>query len=423
MKELRKDKLTQLRKMICLVSIMIMLAGLLFSRFLLSSGLIIFAVSCFVGQNVKNKMRSFVCSPILWSMSLLFLLPLLSGLWSEDTLKWSQILRIKLPLFLLPLSVAGFDDFEKEDWEKIAFAFLSLVLIGAGWSLWQYLQDVQLVQEAYLRAQTIKTPLGNDHVRFSLLVSIAILTAVFLSVQNQKKSTRGVVVGLWLAALLLVIYLHVLAARTGLICVYVAALITITWFLTKLKNSWRYAWVFVLIIAIPFVSWFAFPTFKNRISYVRYDLSSIRDSVYRTGSNDGNRLVSIKAGWKLQNQRPLAGVGFGDIETETRKWYLANYPQMADTDRILPSSEWMIYGAGAGWPGFMLFSIIMIIPFFSRARVANICWVLLNISLLLSYLFDIGLEVQYGVFVHAFMLLWWYKWLNVPPKIQNVEKV
>ena len=368
-------------------------------------------------------MRSFVCSPILWSMSLLFLLPLLSGLWSEDTLKWSQILRIKLPLFLLPLSVAGFDDFEKEDWEKIAFAFLSLVLIGAGWSLWQYLQDVQLVQEAYLRAQTIKTPLGNDHVRFSLLVSIAILTAVFLSVQNQKKSTRGVVVGLWLAALLLVIYLHVLAARTGLICVYVAALIAITWFLTKLKNSWRYAWVFVLIIAIPFVSWFAFPTFKNRISYVRYDLSSIRDSVYRTGSNDGNRLVSIKAGWKLQNQRPLAGVGFGDIETETRKWYLANYPQMADTDRILPSSEWMIYGAGAGWPGFMLFSIIMIIPFFSRARVANICWVLLNISLLLSYLFDIGLEVQYGVFVHAFMLLWWYKWLNVPPKIQNVEKV
>ena len=160
MNELRKHQLTQLRKMICLVSILIMLAGLLFSRFLLSSGLIIFVVSCFVGQSLKNKIKTFVYSPLLWSMSLLFVLPLLSGLWSEDILKWSQMLRIKLPLFLLPLSVAGLDDFKKEDWEKIAFAFLSLVLIGAGWSLWQYLQDVQLVQEAYLRAQTIQTPMA-----------------------------------------------------------------------------------------------------------------------------------------------------------------------------------------------------------------------------------------------------------------------
>jgi len=423
MNELRKHKLVQLRKMICLVSILIMLAGLLFSRFLLSTGLIIFAGSCLSAKSVKTRIMSFFFSPLLWSMSLLFVLPLISGLWSQDTLKWLQILRIKLPLFLLPLCVAGLDDFRKEDWQKIAFAFLSIVLAGAGWSLWQYLQNVQLVQEAYLRAQTIQTPMGNDHVRFSLLVSIAILTAVFLSVQNHKKLVKGVVVGLRLGALLLVIYLHILAARTGLICLYVGAFVTVVWFVAKWKNNWRYAWVFVLIIAIPFVSWFAFPTFKNRINYIRYDLSSIRDSVYRTGSNDGNRLLSIKAGWALQKEHPLAGVGFGDIEAETRRWYLANYPQMIDTDRILPSSEWMMYGAAAGWPGFLLFSIIMVIPFFSRAREANICWVLLNISITLSYLFDIGIEVQYGVFLHAFILLWWYNWLNVAPKIENVGKV
>jgi O-antigen ligase len=423
MNELRKHQLTQLRKMICLVSILIMLAGLLFSRFLLSAGLIIFAASCLLGKSVKAKITSFFYSPLLWSMSLLFLLPLISGLWSQDTLKWSQILRIKLPLFLLPLCVAGLDDFKKEDWQKIGFTFLSLVLLGAGWSLWQYLQNVQLVQEAYLRAQTIQTPMGNDHVRFSLMVSIAILTAVFLAVQNQVKKAKGVLIGLWLAVLLLVIYLHVLAARTGLICFYVSAFITVSWLVAKAKNSWRYAWVFVLIIAIPFVSWFAFPTFRNRISYIRYDLSSVKDGAYRIGSNDGNRLMSMKAGWELQKEHPIAGVGFGDIEAEARKWYLASYPQMSDADRILPSSEWTIYGAGGGWPGFLLFSMIMAVPFFCRAREANICWVLLNISITLSYLFDIGLEVQYGVFIHAFILLWWYKWLNVAPKIENVGKV
>jgi O-antigen ligase len=423
MNELRKHNLAQLRKMVCLVSILIMLAGLLFSRFLLSTGLIIFAGSCLSVKSVKTRMMSFFYSPLLWSMSLLFVLPLISGLWSQDTLKWSQILRIKLPLFLLPLCVASLDDFRKEDWQKIAFAFLSIVLAGAGWSLWQYLQNVQLVQEAYLRAQTIQTPLGDDHVRFSLLVSIAILTAVFLSAQEETKKAKGVLIGLWLAVLLLVIYLHVLAARTGLICFYVGAFITVAWLVAKAKNSWRYAWVLVLIIAIPFVSWFAFPTFKNRISYIRYDLSSIKDGAYRPGSNDGNRLMSIKAGWELQKKHPIAGVGFGDIEAETRGWYLANYPQMSDADQILPSSEWTIYGAAGGWPGFLLFSMIMAIPLFSRTRQANICWVLLNLSLTMSYLFDIGLEVQYGVFIHAFILLWWYNWLNVAPKIENVGKV
>ena len=43
----------------------------------------------------------------------------------------------------------------------------------------------------------------------------------------------------------------------------------------------------------------------------------------------------------------------------------------------------------------------------------NIFWISLNIFIAFSYLFDIGLEVQYGVFIHAFMLLWWYKWLQL----------
>jgi len=33
-------------------------------------------------------------------------------------------------------------------------------------------------------------------------------------------------------------------------------------------------------------------------------------------------------------------------------------------DKILPGSEWLIYGAGAGWPGLLLFTFCMLIPFF-----------------------------------------------------------
>lgn len=87
---------------------------------------------------------------------------------------------------------------------------------------------------------------------------------------------------------------------------------------------------------------------------------------------------------------------------------------MTEDDKILPSSEWIMYGAGTGWPGLVLFSVVMLIPFFIKRARGDIAWWLLNIFMASSYLFDIGLEVQYGVFMHAFILLWWYKWAQGP---------
>ena len=115
-------------------------------------------------------------------------------------------------------------------------------------------------------------------------------------------------------------------------------------------------------------------------------------------------------GWELMNDSPLTGVGFGDIDEEARKKYAAGYPTMLERDKILPGSEWMMYGAGAGWPGMMIFTAVMLVPFFIRIR-EKLCWWLLNITAAFSFVFDIGLEVQFGVFVYSFVILWCWKWL------------
>ena len=43
----------------------------------------------------------------------------------------------------------------------------------------------------------------------------------------------------------------------------------------------------------------------------------------------------------------------------------------------------------------------------------KLLWWLLNGTAAFSFLFDIGLEVQFGVFIYSFIILWWWKWLNV----------
>lgn len=400
------------KKSVLFISMVVMLAGLLFSRAMLSSGLIVFAATCLIHKNIPGQLKTFLSSTFLWSMSLLFLLPLISGLWSEDISQWSQVIRIKLPLLLLPICFAGVGSFEFKNWERIAFVFLILVFGGICWSLWQYLKNWESIHEGYLKAHTIETPMGNDHVRFSLLVAIATAASVFLFIKKRKDSKKIILIFLLIVTISNIIYLHVLAVRTGLICFYISLFAFLISLFKNSQHKIKYLLFLIIILILPLVSYFIFPTFKNRVNYLKYDLLFVRKNEYRQGSNDGNRFASIKAGWALLNQHPLTGTGFGDIKKETEKFYDSNYPQMKAADKILPSSEWMMYGSGLGWPGFILFSFIMLVPFFIKQLLKNMMGWMLNIFMAFSYLFDIGLEVQYGVFIHAFILLWWYKWLQ-----------
>ena len=401
------------RKEVLLYSIMIMIAGLLFSRWLLSSALIVFILASFVHKNFLQQLKELFSSPFLWSMTVLFFIPLVSGLWSEDLAHWSRIMRIKLPLLLLPICFAGLKEFRFRDWEKIGWSFIILMLLGSGWSIFYYLLDIKAVHAGYLQSHAIITPLKNDHVRFSLLVAIAIFTAIFLILKKRNDYTTALKVFLFITLSALVVFLHVLAVRTGLVCFYLSLFIFIGWLLWNKKYLVRSISLLLVIIVLPVASYFALPTFKNRIRYFNYDISFVKKNIYLPGSNDGTRIISIKAGWDIQQQNPITGVGIGDVEKEMNHWYDAHHRQMIQSDKILPSSEWVMYGAATGWPGFILFTIVMLIPFFIKTLNKNIFWWMMNVSIVLTYLFDNGLEGQFSVFVHAFILLWWYKWLNI----------
>jgi hypothetical protein len=183
------------------------------------------------------------------------------------------------------------------------------------------------------------------------------------------------------------------------------------WLAVKQKKTGMALLALVLALALPVAAYFLFPTFQNRVKYMLYDKGFFEKAHYLPGGNDAVRVISIKAGWELMNALPLTGSGFGDVERSVKDWYREHYPSMTEPDKILPASEWMMYGAGNGWPGFLFFSLSMLLPFFISVR-RRLPWWLLNGSAALSLLFDIGLEVQYGVFAYAFCVLWWWKWLN-----------
>jgi hypothetical protein len=387
-----------------------MMVTLFFSRAMLSVSMIVFAAISFFHADFKKQLSHFFSSPLLWGMSLLFFIPLLSGFWSEDKKEWAEIIRIKLPLLFLPLAFAGPFSFSKKQWHWLGYIFIALVTAGTCWSMFHYAANAAEINESYLRAKSIITALENDHVRFSWLVSVSVLLAGWLFIIKGKEN-KLVSVLLAATSIWLIIFLHILAARTGLFSFYIIAVTATGWLIFK-KLKWKTGVVImVLLVLLPLIAYKTIPTFHNRIQYILYDKGYFEKTHYLPGSTDAVRVISLKAGWNVMNEQPVTGAGFGDILSKTKQWYAVNYPQMIDADKIYPSSEWLMYGAGCGWGGFLLFSFVMMIPLLIKTN-NKLVWRLLNATAAFSFLFDIGLEGQFGVFIYSFIILWWYKWFE-----------
>jgi O-antigen ligase len=398
------------RQPLIFLSILVMLIALFTSRAALSISMIAFLVFTCLHKGLFIQVKKFVTDPLLVSITLLFLIPFISGLWSEDKTEWLRWLRIKLPFLLLPLAFAGNWQLSGTQWKIVAAVFITAVFAGCCWSMANYLSNYAIYHDAYLKAQLFPTPLRDDHVRYSLVVCIAVILSVLLFINTKRKTER---VFLLIAIFLFIFYLHLLTARTGLISLYLFILMGIGYLLFSLKKRKWTIGLIVLLLVLPLVAWFSLPTFRNRIRYNLYDLQQASINHYEAGANDGSRIISIKAGWSVLKENPL-GVGSGDLLSKTNEWYRQYAPQMPIEAGFYPSSEWLWYGGAAGWPGLILFTIALAYPFFIRNIQYRFFWISLNLVLCFSLVFDIGLENQFGVFIHAFLILWWWKWAVMP---------
>lgn len=389
-------------------SLLLMIVSIVISRGALSVSCILFATLAIVRKDFLQQVKKFISSPYLVAVSVLFFIPFISGLWSDDLNQWMDVVRLKLPLLFFPIAFAGEWKLSSKQWLTVAAFFLLIVFGGCVWGLSDYAQNTETINESYRRAKTILTPLEDDHVRFSWVVGVAIILCCLLLQLLKDKRFRLLLVML---AIFFAVYLHILSARTGLFSLYISLFIFAGWMIFKSQAKKLSALLLFSVFALPVMAYFMLPTFKERLHYILYDLSFVQKEQYLPGSSDGARMMSLKAGWQVLQQNPL-GVGAGDIMTESNKWYTQHVPEVLSTDKFYPSSEWLMYGGFAGWPGVILFSLVMCFPFFVQVKRFKIVWIAFHTTAAFSFAFDMGLEVQYGIFLYAFISFWWWKWLN-----------
>ncbi len=380
-------------------SLVCLFIGLLVSRALVSFASVLIVVPFFFNQGRIKK-------SYLPAILLLFLPVLLSGYWSTDKSNWWNSFSIKLPLLTMMLGLSSVQLSTKR-WEQIIWIFLFIVCMGCCWSLLQYSFEIQ---EAYLQAKTLPTPADNDHIRFSWLVTIAVLLALQCLFAEKKKIVRYVLLAV---IVFLVIYLHILAAKTGLACLYAGCFI---YFLYTLfvQKKWKIGlYVLVVATAMASVCYYTMPTLRNRVQYVLYDFSNYSKGNTMPGYGDASRWLSIRAGYELTTQHPITGVGFGDILKEVDQWHQTNHPSSLAYERFLPANEWLVYGAGSGWPGLICFTVGILLLLYAVTSSHPLSFVLSATSLI-PFLIDDTLEGQYGVVILSFIAFFGQQKLTGP---------
>lgn len=385
----------------CLV---VLSAGLLISRALVSFASIAMIVPFLSSFNFSRVKKN-----LLPAIGLILLPVMISVFWSKDLTGWWNSLSVKLPLLTMMLGLSV-THLSREKWILTAWIYISIISMGCGWSLFQYAENPAAIQVAYLQAKVLPTLADNDYVRFSWMVVIAILLGVKCLLVQQDKTSK-IILGSLLA--FLVIYLHILASKTGLICLYTGSLIFLL-HLIVIQKKWKPALIALLgMLAVATIAYTTLPTLRNRIQYIRYDFSLYANGNFTPGYNDGARLLSIRAGYAVMQQHPVTGVGFGDIRPAINEWYANKYPQAFMYERFLPTNQWLVYGAGSGWPGMICFTAGLLLLLYASTE-KNILSFLLSVIACIPLLTDDTLEGQFGVVLLSFIVFFGQQNLSPP---------
>ena len=128
------------------------------------------------------------------------------------------------------------------------------------------------------------------------------------------------------------------------------------------------------------------------------------------------RLISYRLAVDIIKAHPFNGVGAGDMQQEMEKGYMAKYPQVPAEYRLIPHNQFLIVCLGCGIPALVLFSVWAFFPAtWGRGAKGRFFLLVTWLSLLLALMVEPMLEVQFGVFVFLFFLLWQRHTLTIAP--------
>lgn len=339
------------------------------------------------------------------------LLYVLSWFWSANKDVWATLVQIKMPFLLLPLAFSLLPPFSARQHRWFtALLFLSL-MAGMSYSIIAFSENAPGYIADYKYARLIPAPADGDHIRFSMLAALSFCWGVYIWPSLPKKWMKGL---LALALAATFFYLHLLAARTGLLLLYVFLISFTIYLLTQKQHRIKGLLLIGGAIAAVIACYYLMPTFSERVGYMLYTVSEFKLGE-RTGDlSDIGRIISYDIALHSIRDSPMLGVGVGDLMGAMSMGYDLHYPHIPAVQRLIPHNQLLTIAMGAGLPALLFFILWLLQPFTEDKKGrAGFFFLAGWLMLFASLQTDAMLEVQYGVFVFLFFLCWfWHSFIR-----------
>lgn len=377
------------------------LAGLLWARSVNSVGMFLFGLNALRGISPKTYFKQ-----RWWLLGLLWVgLYILSWFWSGDKGEWAAHVQVKMPFLILPLAFSLLDPWRPSQLRVFTILFVVILLSGAAYSASFMMLDPAKYIAGYKYSHTLPVPKYIDHISFSTLIAICVVWCVYSWPFWCSKMAKTI---LAICMALLTVYLHVLAAKTGLIALYIMLL---TYLVFLFWDNWKKGaislalFLTLIVTVVVFRNQIPFPTLRERINYSLYSYKLYKEGERNGLYSDMGRMISYNLALKIIWEKPLIGVGAGDVLHEMTNKYKIYYPNIPKEQHLYPHNQFLTTALAAGIPAALALICWMLAPFgWLRKNRESFFFVIIWLGLLVPLMVDPFLEVQAGVFVYLFFL-------------------
>jgi O-antigen ligase len=287
------------------------------------------------------------------------------------------------------------EKWERSFYDKIFIFFTGVMTFSSILVLQQYFAHQEEMVELLKVGKAIPTPC--HHIRYSIMLSFAAITAFYLLLTSAKREIQLAMAALFT---ILLIALHVLAVRTGLISFYLGFLTLLIWQLFHIGRSWWILGLFVGFLASPFIAYKTSDSFKQKMDYVKYDYEQLVKGNWDSHS-DSERIISLKAGWQLFKNNKILGVGIGDLKYEMDKIYQNEYNR---SKAKFPHNQFLFVLAGCGLIGGLIFFTGFLLPIILGRPETWILFLGFYLIILFSFLVENTIESAVGTAIPVFWI-------------------
>jgi O-antigen ligase len=393
------------RYRLALLSLSCIIIGLFLSRAMMSIGMIVVGIQFFLKPDIKVTFKDFIKDKKLLYISLIFFLYLISGLYSSDKNYYIERITLKLPFLFMPLGFAALKEMPKRYFLHVLLVFILLVFFVSLGSTVNFILNYTAIIENYKSAKVIPVLFEINHIRYSLMMALAIFSAFYLFYNRyfifnvKTERTLFLIMGIFIF-----LFLHLLSVRSGLLAFYLSLFVMIVSYIITKKKYRNGIVLLALLIVTPLLMYVALPTIRNKVDYMILDISKFMSEETKTKQrnvnnySDTNRLVSITLGIELGNKSPFIGLGVGDVKNEIFKAYETDYPKVRQERRLIPHNQFVFVYMAVGGIGLLLFCFFSFYPFFSsKDSYSGFLFLVHNTIFISSYMSEATLENQLGV--------------------------